>query len=41
VEAIVSKLEIVWSSAMVEYEKLTLEVLLDRYPDIRVSQEMA
>lgn len=34
-----SKLEIVWSSAMDEYEKLTLEILLDRYPVVRVNQE--
>ncbi|MFM0176518.1 hypothetical protein [Paraburkholderia sediminicola] len=34
-----NKLEIVWSSAMNEYEQLTLEILLDRYPVIRVNQE--
>ncbi|QYD70399.1 hypothetical protein KZJ38_08970 [Paraburkholderia edwinii] len=34
-----SKLEIVWSSAMDEYEKLTLEILLDRYPVVRVNGE--
>ncbi|CAE6837242.1 hypothetical protein [Paraburkholderia domus] len=34
-----SKLEIVWSSAMDEYEELTLEVLLDGYPVVRVNQE--
>jgi hypothetical protein len=32
-------LEIVWSSAMDEYEKLTLEILLDRYPVVRVNEE--
>ena len=34
-----SKLEIVWSSAMDEYEKLTLEILLDGYPVVRVNEE--
>jgi hypothetical protein len=34
-----NKLEIVWSSAMNEYEELTLEILLDRYPVVRVNQE--
>ncbi|CAE6813235.1 hypothetical protein [Paraburkholderia domus] len=34
-----SKLEIVWSSAMLDYENLTLEILLDRYPVVRVNQE--
>jgi hypothetical protein len=33
------KLDLVWSSAMDEYEKLTLEVLLDGYPVVRVNQE--
>ncbi|MFC0399087.1 hypothetical protein [Paraburkholderia rhizosphaerae] len=33
------KLEIVWSSAMHEYEKLTLEILLDGYPVVRVNEE--
>jgi hypothetical protein len=33
------KLEIVWSSAMDEYEKLTLEILLDGYPVVRVNEE--
>jgi hypothetical protein len=32
-------LEIVWSSAMDEYEKLTLEILLDGYPVVRVNEE--
>jgi hypothetical protein len=35
----VSELEIVWSSAMDEYEKLTLEILLDGYPVVRANQE--
>jgi hypothetical protein len=35
-----NKLEIVWSSAMLDYEKLTLEILLDRYPVVRVNQEL-
>jgi hypothetical protein len=34
-----NRLEIVWSSAMLDYEKLTLEILLDRYPVVRVNQE--
>ncbi|MDE1179834.1 hypothetical protein [Paraburkholderia sp.] len=34
-----SKLEIAWSSAMNEYEKPTLEILLDRFPVVRVNQE--
>jgi hypothetical protein len=34
-----NKLEIVWSSAMLEYEELTLEILLDRNPVVRVNQE--
>jgi hypothetical protein len=34
-----NELEIVWSSAMDEYEELTLEILLDRYPVVRVNQE--
>jgi hypothetical protein len=34
-----NKLEIVWSSAMLEYEELTLEILLDGNPVIRVNQE--
>jgi hypothetical protein len=34
-----NKLEIVWSSAMDEYEELTLEVPLDGNPVIRVNQE--
>jgi hypothetical protein len=33
------KLEIVWSSAMDEYEKLTLEILLNGYPVVRVNEE--
>ncbi|MFM0284960.1 hypothetical protein P0D75_43835 [Paraburkholderia sediminicola] len=34
-----NELEIVWSSAMLDYQKLTLEILLDRYPVVRVNQE--
>ncbi|MGB8419956.1 hypothetical protein [Paraburkholderia sp.] len=33
------KPELVWSSAVDEYEELTLEVLLDGYPVVRVNQE--
>ncbi|MFC0399089.1 hypothetical protein [Paraburkholderia rhizosphaerae] len=34
-----NSLEIVWSSAMDEYENLTLEILLDGYPVVRVNEE--